>query len=79
MRDVATPMRSPISVHTPKAFHSIKFLMWYSLFIMYPYKVSDATPYEQIARNNRARIYKMFMWGFSFTQKRMDPASATTY
>ena len=31
--DVATPIRSPISEHTPKAFHSIKSLISVSLFM----------------------------------------------
>lgn len=34
MRDVATPNFSPIAEQTPKAFHSIKFFISYSGFIM---------------------------------------------
>lgn len=31
MREVATPILSPMAEHTPKAFHSIKSFMWYKL------------------------------------------------
>ena len=33
IRDVAMPIRSPISEHTPNAFHSIKSFMLFSLRI----------------------------------------------
>ncbi len=40
MRDVATPNFSPMAEHTPKAFHSIKFLMSYNGFIMTGVKIT---------------------------------------
>lgn len=58
MREVATPILSPIAAHTPKAFHSIKFLIsvnW--LFIALSRKSSKHRLFQQYMNKFCAKFY----------------------